>query len=124
MTNEEFEQIYYPKYNSIIKAIARKMANSDNELWKDLRQEGLLALLKCDISQVKDNEDAFIRQAIKFRMIDYIRREARGRECSWDRLLPGEGLIRSPRVVPQVYKNFYTGHLNDNMTDDDYEDAE
>lgn len=75
MTNELFERVYYVKYASVIRAIARKLAKKNDPLMDDLFQEGLIALWKCEPTTARDNEDAFIRQAVKFRMIDYMRRE-------------------------------------------------
>lgn len=75
MTNHEFEEVYWPKYDTVIRAIARKLAQTNDSLAEDLYQEGLIALWDCDPSKAKTNPDAFIRQAIKFRMIDYLRRE-------------------------------------------------
>ena len=75
MTNEEFEQVYYPRYTAVIRAIARKLAQKNDALMEDLVSEGMIALWKVDPSKAKDNPDAFIRQAIKFRMIDWIRKE-------------------------------------------------
>lgn len=75
MTNEEFTNVYYPKYQAVIKAIARKLAQKNDALMEDLVSEGMIALWKVDPSKARDNPDAFIRQAIKFRMIDWIRKE-------------------------------------------------
>lgn len=75
MTNEEFETLYMPKYNLVIRAIARKLATTNDNLADELYQEGLIALWNCNPSRARDNKDAYIRQAVKFRMIDYLRRE-------------------------------------------------
>lgn len=75
MTNQEFEDVYWPKYDAAIRAIARKLAQTNDSLAEDLYQEGLIVLWECDPTKAKTNLDAFIRQAIKFRMIDYLRRE-------------------------------------------------
>jgi DNA-directed RNA polymerase specialized sigma24 family protein len=75
LTNEAFEQIYYPRYESVIRAIARKVGQRNEALIEDLYQEGLIALWDLDPAQAARNEDAYIRQAVKFRMIDYMRRE-------------------------------------------------
>jgi DNA-directed RNA polymerase specialized sigma24 family protein len=74
MTNEEFEA-YLPKYDLTIRAIARKLAQTNDTLAEDLYQEGLIALWNCTPRRAKNNPDAYIRQAVKFRMIDYLRRE-------------------------------------------------
>lgn len=75
MTNDEFEQYYLPKYDLVIRAIARKLAQTNDTLAEDLYQEGLIALWNCTPHRARDNQDAYVRQAIKFRMIDYLRRE-------------------------------------------------
>ena len=75
MTNEEFENTYLPKYDLVIRAIARKLAQTNDTLAEDLYQEGLIALWNCKPHRARDNPDAYIRQALKFRMIDYLRRE-------------------------------------------------
>lgn len=75
MTNEEFDKIYLPKYDLVIRAIARKLAQTNDTLAEDLYQEGLIALWNCKPHRARDNPDAYIRQALKFRMIDYLRRE-------------------------------------------------
>lgn len=75
MTNDEFEKVYYPKYETVIRAIARKIANKNDALMEDLVSEGMIALWKLDPAKAKDNQDAYIRQAIKFRMIDWFRKE-------------------------------------------------
>ena len=89
MTNEDFEGHYYPKYNTVIRAIARKLAQTNDTLAEDLYQEGLIALWKCDPRRSKDNEDAYIRQAVKFRMIDMLRREKLATTESLDARLEG-----------------------------------
>jgi DNA-directed RNA polymerase specialized sigma subunit len=75
MTNEEFEKIYYPKYAKLIRALARKRAKRDEALYEDLEQVGRIALWNLDPSKAKTNEDAWIRQAIKFKMIDHLRKQ-------------------------------------------------
>lgn len=75
VTNAEFEQEYYPKYKAKIRAIARKIAQQNDALVDDLFQEGCVALWELDLTQANTNLDAFIRQAVKFRMIDFMRRE-------------------------------------------------
>jgi DNA-directed RNA polymerase specialized sigma24 family protein len=75
MTNEQFENEYYPRYNSVIRAIARKLAQTNDVLAEECYQEGLIALWNCDPSRARDNPDAYIRQAVKFRMIDHLRKE-------------------------------------------------
>jgi DNA-directed RNA polymerase specialized sigma24 family protein len=74
MTEKEFNEVYYPRYLEDIRNIARKYAKTDNDLFEDLLQEGLLALFRCDIATVRSNESAFVRQAVKFRIVDFLRR--------------------------------------------------
>lgn len=73
MTNEQFDQ-YYVRYGTVIRAIARKVAQHNTAVYDDLVQEGAIALWLCTPEKARDNEDAFIRQAVKFRMIDYLRK--------------------------------------------------
>lgn len=75
MTHADFEQVYYPKYAAVIESIAYKLANHNDTLAQDLVQEGLIALWQCDPEQARSNQDAYIRQAVKFRMIDFLRRQ-------------------------------------------------
>lgn len=89
MTNEEFNEVYYPKYSSVIKAIARKLSNTNDALLEDLYQEGLVALWLCNPKEATRNKDAYIRQAVKFRMIDYLRREKLANQDSLDQHLEG-----------------------------------
>lgn len=74
MRNKEFSQYYYPRYNTIITAIARKLGGTDDDLVDDLEQEGRIALLALDPSRATSNEDAWIRQALKNRMVDMLRK--------------------------------------------------
>jgi DNA-directed RNA polymerase specialized sigma24 family protein len=94
MTNSEFTEVYLPKYDLVIRAISRKLALTNDTLAEDLYQEGLIALWNCDPTRAKDNPDAYIRQALKFRMIDYLRRERIYNTESLDaRLERGEQLV-------------------------------
>jgi DNA-directed RNA polymerase specialized sigma24 family protein len=96
MTNEEFEGFYFAKYDSVVRAIARKLAQTNDTLAEDLYQEGLIALWNCDPRKARENQDAYIRQALKFRMIDYLRRERiYDIESLEARLERGEQLVRS-----------------------------
>jgi RNA polymerase sigma factor (sigma-70 family) len=87
MTNEEFVDVYYPKYRHLIAGIARKYARNDEELFDDLKQEGAFALLKLRPERARVNLDAWIRQAIKFRMIDYLRKLRLRDTCSLQQFL-------------------------------------
>jgi len=65
---------YYERYLPAIKGIARKLAGSDNELAEDLEQQGALELLQLQPAKATRNESAWIRQALKRRMIDFLRK--------------------------------------------------
>lgn len=73
MRTREFEK-FYKRYRATITAIARKLVGSDDEMVQDLEQEGAMALMKLDPRRATTNADAWIRQAIKNRMIDYLRK--------------------------------------------------
>jgi DNA-directed RNA polymerase specialized sigma24 family protein len=65
---------YYPKYRTAIAGIARKLGGRDDELVRDLEQEGALALLQLDPARATKNADAWVRQAMKNRMVDFLRK--------------------------------------------------
>jgi len=67
-------EAYYARYRDTITAIARKLAGTDDDLVADLEQEGVIALWKLNPARATKNRDAWIRQAIKFRMVDYLRK--------------------------------------------------
>ena len=75
MTNDDFEQKYLPKYRNVIKALARKLAKRDQELFEDLKQVGMIALWQLDPAQATTNEDAWIRQALYNNMTNVLRRD-------------------------------------------------
>lgn len=107
MTNEQFEQHYLPKYESVIKALARKLARKDQELYEDLRQVGMISLWQLDPTNAVSNEDAWIRQALYNKMTDVLRRErpakyeslsahlARGDQVVEDEILGGARLLHA-----------------------------
>lgn len=99
MTNKQFEK-YYQKYyieRKIIQRIARKFCLGNSELYKDLVQEGLIRLWELDPSKATSNPDSYIRQAIKFSMVDYLRHTEPEKYDSLDsRLLAGEQLEKDP----------------------------
>jgi DNA-directed RNA polymerase specialized sigma24 family protein len=72
VTNDEFDEIY-PQFKSVITALARKIVGGDDELVKDLEQEGAMNLFLLDLSKAKTNRNSWIRQALKYRMYDYLR---------------------------------------------------
>lgn len=76
MTEKEFEfyyALYYVKLR-VIQRIARKLALNDEELGQDLIQEGLMRLSRLNPEKANINTDAWIRQSIKFAMVDYLRK--------------------------------------------------
>lgn len=101
MTNEEFERLY-PAYRGVARGIARKLVGSDDDLVQDLEQEAFFALSQFDLATVTTNVDACIRQLLKFRMVDYLRKLKLDREDSldmyldtWDQLVVGaDGVVR------------------------------
>jgi RNA polymerase sigma factor (sigma-70 family) len=97
MTNAAFDALY-PKYADVIKGIARKLSGGNERLLDDLEQLGMIALWKCEPENATKNPDSYIRQAIKFRMIDFLRKEAPRRYESLDEILEGHTvqIIHSP----------------------------
>jgi RNA polymerase sigma factor (sigma-70 family) len=73
VNHRDFDRLY-PKYRPVIQAIARKLVGTDDEMVRDLEQEGAFALFQLDLSRATSNPDAWIRKAIKNRQIDYLRR--------------------------------------------------
>lgn len=74
MKEAEFNE-YYDKYyikNKTIQKIARKLSQQDLDLYDDLVQIGLMTLWMIDPSKAKTNKDSWIRQAIRFKMIDHL----------------------------------------------------
>ncbi len=78
MTNEQFDDVYLPKYNRSIVAIARKIAAADENLYTELVQVGRIALWKFNIDAVRTNEQGCVNSHLRNRMIDFVRSE-RGR---------------------------------------------
>lgn len=87
-------QKYYEKYyvkNKTIQRIARKLAMGDEELYHDLVQEGLMRLHILNPKKATKNPDAYIRQCMKFAMVDFLRHNDPEKYESLDsRLLSGE----------------------------------
>jgi DNA-directed RNA polymerase specialized sigma24 family protein len=123
MTNDEFEQVYFPKYDLTIRAISRKLGQTNDTLVEDLYQEGMIALWNCDPRRARENQDAYIRQAIKFRMIDFLRKERISEIESLEaRLEKGEQLMLdsagnldlvSRRMPRTKHSNQYTEYLRE-----------
>ena len=98
---------YYKKYyveDRVIQRIARKLAKDDRAMYEELVQTGLITLWKLDPKNSNINESAWIRQAIKFRMIDFVRKE-RGKTSVLDSL--DASLARGG----QLEKDPDTGHF-------------
>ena len=74
MTNEEFERLL-PQHNTEIKSIARLLASGNKDLYEDLYQEGLITFWNLDLSRATDNLKAWVRSAVRNRMIDYLRKQ-------------------------------------------------
>lgn len=74
MTEPEFDVLYQEYYvkRRVIQAMARKLAKDDPDLYDDLVQVGLFTLWRLDVSKAKSNKDSWIRQAMKFKMIDHL----------------------------------------------------
>jgi DNA-directed RNA polymerase specialized sigma24 family protein len=86
MTKRQFAK-YYGIYQRSIAAIARKLGGTDDALVADLEQEGALTLWLLNIRSITSNEDAYVRQCLKFRMIDHLRRYNPAAYDSLDALL-------------------------------------
>lgn len=100
MTFDDLEQ----KYRRIIRAIAVKLGHRFPGVLPDLEQEGRIALWKLNLTTVTTNEDSYIRNAIRNRMIDYLRREHLRNLWSLDWLLKhGWELEREGDRVVLVY---------------------
>lgn len=94
MAQHDFEALY-ARYARAIRGIARKYGGSDDDLVRDLEQEGALILLQLETSRVQSNESAFVRNALRNRMIDYLRKQHLGSFESLDaRLETGDQLER------------------------------
>jgi RNA polymerase sigma factor (sigma-70 family) len=112
VTDAEYNALY-ATYQSAIKAIARKYGNTDEGLVEDLEQEGMICLWKLDISKATVNPDSYVRNALRNRMIDFLRRENPLRHDSLDqRLSDGEDIERLPDG-----KLILTLRRQDNMVD-------
>lgn len=111
MTNKQFSH-YYPLYLDSIEAIARKFAKRDEDLFDDLCQEGRLALLGFVPEAVHSNEKACVCQAIRNRLIDYMRRDRAELRTSLTTMLDaGDQLVvenGDPRIVSRYpHKNCF-----------------
>ncbi len=73
MRTREWER-YHKRYEPAILGMARNLAGSDDALAEDLAQEGRLTLFRLNPSKAKRNKDAWVRQALWNRMVDFLRK--------------------------------------------------
>ena len=93
MTNQRF-QILEVAYRPVITAIATKLTRAhdyDADLIADLEQEGRICLSTLKLSNARYNTDAYIRQAMKLRMIDFLRKQHLDRFVSLTDLCDNQG---------------------------------
>jgi DNA-directed RNA polymerase specialized sigma24 family protein len=96
MNSRDFNR-YYAQYRCVITAMARKLVGSDHDLVEDLEQIGAIALWKLNPANAKTNVDAWIRQSIKYRQIDYLRKLNPQMYCSLDAAMErGDQLEQDP----------------------------
>jgi RNA polymerase sigma factor (sigma-70 family) len=101
MTKREFEK-YYKRYSSIITAIARKYAGADADLFDDLVSAGTIGLWEIDLRRPFKNEDAFIRQIIRNKVIDHLRWLAPDRFKRLDRFVAQGDQIIKDEITGEV----------------------
>lgn len=89
LTKTRAYQVLLDRYAPAIRRLARKYGKADDDLVEDLQQVGRITLWELDLDKVKSNEDAFVRQAIKYRMIDWLRSEGNYRKESLDSKMSG-----------------------------------
>jgi len=109
MTDAEYNA-RLKRYALAIRKLARKYGKTDNDLVEDLEQVGRITLWELDLSTVKTNEDAFVRQAIKFRMIDFLRTIKDTRTESLEkRVGSGDQITQDDtgrqRIIPSAARN-------------------
>ena len=96
MRTREFER-YYERYRHVMVGMARKLVGRDDALVEDLTQEAAFALFQLKPERATSNPDAWIRQALRNRMVDYLRRvNPRKYESLDERLESGDQLERLP----------------------------
>lgn len=103
MTNAEFTELY-PKYESDIRAIARKLARRDNDLFEDLSSVGSITFWGLTLAKAETNEAAWVKSAVRKRMIDFMRKERSYSKESLNTLLARgnqvtEGVDGEPSLV-------------------------
>lgn len=60
-------------YEKAVRGIARKYAKNNEELFLDLVNTGWVTVLRLDTTKAHTNLRTYVLQAVKFRMIDYLR---------------------------------------------------
>lgn len=107
-TFNAYYKIYYVEKRTI-QRIARKLAKNNQSLYAELVQIGLITLWKLDPKRATINEDSWIRQALKNRMIDFLRQEFKKKPKiqSLDVLLEsGDQLEKDPETgLPHLVRN-------------------
>lgn len=99
MTEDEYN-VLLAEYALSIRKIARKLGGPDDDLVEDLQQVGRITLWNLDLSRVESNRDSYIRQSLKFRMIDFIRQTKVGKHESLDgRMLSNGGMGAGDQVT-------------------------
>lgn len=101
MTKKQFEK-YYQRYGGIITAIARKYAGADADLFDDLVSAGTVGLWEVDLRRPFKNEDAFIRQIIRNKVIDHLRWLAPGRFKRLDRFVAQGDQVIKDEVTGEI----------------------
>lgn len=114
MTNDEFYfyyDLYYVKL-LVVQRIARKLATDDEELYQDLVQVGLIRLSKLVPSKATTNTDAWIRQSMKYAMVDYLRKNQPKHYESLDsRLASGDQIEEDEATGTLRLVSMKKGHL-------------
>lgn len=105
MTEAEFNR-YYQEYESVICAIARKIARADDDLFEDLVQTGRITLSTLKPERATDNPDAYIRKAIRNKMADYMRKHKPSRYESLHALLAqGDQVVKGDDGSPKLVRH-------------------
>lgn len=88
LSDADFQK-YYRLYEDDIRGVARTLARTNDDLCDDLYNIGLVTLWRIDVTTITRNERAFIRQAVRNRMTDFLRADRSKRYVSLDELLEG-----------------------------------
>lgn len=105
MTNDQFNNIYLPRYDATLKRLARKLARRDQVLYEELYQTGMIALWQLDTSKATENEDAWIRQALKYKMVSLLRTQRPKLFEALEKLLETNQLVYDPDAeAPRLVK--------------------